>query len=122
MKLKPPRAWLTCKGVFVGGCIKRGEGSSFRAQAHAHNRRDDPYFGWICFRSARRIKGHFHPYDDKLVSLGVVNYQDFDGRIDTTNHILLHEYAHILSPNHGHDDTFRKRLRELGGRIEKRYK
>ena len=37
--------------VFVGGCVARGEGSSFRHKAHVHIA--GQFFGWICVRSAK---------------------------------------------------------------------
>jgi len=51
------------KGIFVGGCVERGEGSSFRAKAHAHSiipgtrnyHGTDEFLGWICIRSAKRL-------------------------------------------------------------------
>ena len=51
------------KGIFVGGCVLRGEGSSFRAKAHAHaiipgTRNyygDGKFLGWVCVRSAQRL-------------------------------------------------------------------
>ncbi len=43
------------KGTFVGGCVVRGEGSSFRRKAHAHCYDNDPYQGWICVRSPKRL-------------------------------------------------------------------
>ena len=51
------------KGIFIGGCIRRGEGSSFRAKAHAHciisgtrnYHGDNKFLGWICVRSAKRL-------------------------------------------------------------------
>jgi hypothetical protein len=50
------------RGIFVGGCIERKEGSSFRRKAHAHCFRKetsiylgDKYFGYICVRSPKRL-------------------------------------------------------------------
>ena len=48
------RGWHVA-GVFVGGCVARGIGSSFRALAHTHTRLDDPHRHWICVRSPRRV-------------------------------------------------------------------
>ena len=61
-----------------------GPGSRFRAQAHAHahNMTKDPSFGWICSLSAKRL------YTATA----------------RPSRFLYHEYAHILTPNHGHDD------------------
>jgi hypothetical protein len=77
------------RGIYVGGCVARGRGSSFRAKAHSHIH--GQWFGWICVRSGARLS------DDAL---------------------MLHELAHILVEQ-GHTDTWRKRLLELGGTLER---
>lgn len=93
------------KGVFVGGCIERGEGSSFRRKAHAHTSKSDEYFGWICFRSWRRVGTY---------TLNASS--QFDGEITKPSMLMKHEAAHILT-GHGHDDVWRKKVREIGGQI-----
>ena len=104
------------KGTFVGGCVERGDGSSFRAKAHAHN---EPYvkvfgnivkddhgnpktwgcFGWICVRSAKRLYT----------------------RPGQPSNLMWHELCHILTPGHSHDDIWRAKAREYGVYIGKRY-
>lgn len=86
--------------IFVGGCVARGVGSRFRRQAHAHNGRGDPLFGWVCVLSQRRV----------LTASGA------------WGQLMLHEFAHIASPNHGHDEVWRKMARSLGYRLRGRCK
>lgn len=80
------------RGLFVGGCVERGVGSSFRRLAHAHNHRGDEFYGWVCVRSPKRV----------LTASGK----------PTT--LMYHEYAHILTPNHGHDAKWAATLASLG--------
>lgn len=86
------------KGVFVEGCVERGDGSRFRAYAHSHINKQDSNKGWICVLSRKRLRTE-------------------SGSLGTT---MIHELAHILS-GHGHDDIWRKKMRELGGTIRKHY-
>jgi hypothetical protein len=89
----PPRGeWLGLVGVFVGGCVDRGDGSSFRRRAHAHNVTGGSHFGWVCIRSAGRVR-------------------TASGNPST---LFLHEYAHIVTPNHGHDAAWRAAITALG--------
>lgn len=83
---------LGIAGIFVGGCVERGVGSSFRASAHAHNHTNDKDYGWICIRSQKRV----------LTPSG------------QPSTLLLHEYAHILTPNQGHTAKWRECLTKLG--------
>ena len=96
-------AGFNCK-AFIGGCIDRGVGSSFRRQAHAHNSKTDPEFGCLCFRSIKRI-GQYHQIANDDGSITIV--------VDKPSRLLLHEYAHILAPNQCHNKTFDRRYREL---------
>jgi len=79
------------RGIFYGGCIERKEGSSFRRRAHAHCNKSDPYFGWICIRSKKRLN---------------------------QKSLMIHELAHIIT-RQGHTKKFYETVRRLGGRIGK---
>jgi hypothetical protein len=88
----PPGKWPLLNGLFIGGCVERGDGSSFRRRAHAHNVKGTAYYGWICIRSARRV-------------------MTATGRPST---LFLHEYAHLMTPDHGHDAAWRAAITGLG--------
>jgi hypothetical protein len=71
--------------------VARGDGSSFRAKAHAHITGE--YEGWICVRSAARLLDRF---------------------------LMLHELAHIIT-GQGHTDGWRACLLKLGGTLDVTY-
>ncbi len=76
------------QGVFIGGCVKRGDGSRFRSKAHSHI--DGKHNSWICILSSRRLS-------DKM--------------------LLLHELAHIIT-GVGHVDKWRAVVLEIDGTLE----
>lgn len=75
-------------GVFVGGCVSRGDGSRFRAKAHAHIW--GQYCGWICVLSEKRLD---------------------------CRELILHELAHVIS-RQGHTDKWRRVLLSIGGTLD----
>jgi len=99
------KAYPSVVGIFTGGCVERGEGSRFRARAHAHNHKDDPDYGWICVLSFKRIGT-------------TVEYDDGTGTITKPSRLMLHEIAHILTPNHGHDAAWREMVSRIGAPSE----
>lgn len=85
-------------GLFVGGCVERGPGSSFRRQAHAHAHPTSARWGWVCVRSWRRL----------LTASGA------------PSQLLLHELAHVIT-GQGHTDRWRAEARALGYRLPAHY-
>lgn len=86
-----PKEMPEIVGLFVGGCVERGDGSSFRASGHAHMLPDDAYPGWVCIRSAKRV-------------------YTASGRPTT---LMWHEYAHVLT-GEGHTARWRATMVRLG--------
>lgn len=76
--------------VFYNGCVKRGDGSSFRRKAHAHVIGD--FKGWICFRSMKRV----------YMASGKPSL------------LMWHEVAHCLvNPSYWHNKIWNKKRLEL---------
>ena len=84
--------------VFVGGCVERGDGSSFRRRAHAHCHPDDKHRNWVCIRSIKRL----------LTPTGLPSL------------LLWEEITHCLIPySNSHNATFYRKLKELSGIMPK---
>lgn len=92
-----PPSMPEVRGLFTGGCVSRGVGSSFRATAHAHV--SGEWMGWICVRGREEV------------------YR-YDG--ETPSRTLMHEYAHIVSGT-GHDAHWRGEMARLCQPIEAKY-
>jgi hypothetical protein len=104
-----PFDWPEVTGVHVGGCIDNNH--RFRRQAHAHNDKADPHHGWICVLSHRRL---FASRRDSETGIWYPT--------EAPSRLMWHEYAHILTPGHGHDDAWRAKMRELGQSLPARYR
>lgn len=99
--LRPcPFDWPEVVGVFVGGCVDAAREWDLTHRAHAHNRTEDQYRGVVCV-------------GDLSVLFTAA------GR---PSRVAWHERAHLLAPNHGHDDHWRRKMRELGQPIPERYR
>jgi hypothetical protein len=70
--------------------VERGDGSRFRAKAHAHCNKGDENKGWICILGHKRL---------------------------TDRMLMLHELAHLIAPG-GHNDRWRQVLVDLGGTLD----
>ena len=90
----PPAAWTEVKGIFVGGCVERGDGSSFRH---------------------RRTRTHTAP---TTPGLDLHSRSQACGAERQAARLLIHEYAHILQPSAGHGPAWQKRVALLGAPSE----
>lgn len=89
------------RGVFVGGCVARGDGSRFRAKAHAHT---DDWKGWICFLSPKRL------HDRMVVLHELAHVLSGEGHTDKWRRVLL-EIGGTLDPVPGLMKSYQKRKR-----------
>jgi hypothetical protein len=81
------------KGVYIGECIRYGDWKRLfdpKQSAHAHNNEDDPMRGWICVRQRQFL----------------------------VRPIMLHEIAHLLIPNQGHTEKWRRKVLAIGGTLK----
>lgn len=87
------------RGVSVGQCVD-GSHLASDVYAHAHQYPKDANRGWICIRSPRDVMRR----GSRELSATV-----------------MHEFAHLLAAA-GHDDDWRKTMRELGQPIPAAYR
>jgi len=116
MRVEVPADMPGITGIFLGGCVERGVGSSFRATAHAHCVPGHRCWGWLCFRSIRALgRVEIVANSDGTETVTIL----------TPSATLWHEYAHLLAPGHWHDEYYRTKLRGLaehyGGQAKRAY-
>ena len=87
------------RGLSVGQCVD-GSPLPTGVYAHAHQYPKDSNRGWVCIRSPRDI------------------LRRGSREISTT---VMHEFAHLLAAA-GHDDDWRRTMRELGQPIPAAYR
>ena len=87
------------RGLSVGQCVD-GSRLDPNVYAHAHQYPKDANHGWICIRSPRHVlrRGSRH--------------------LPAT---VMHEFAHLLAAA-GHDEDWRRTMRELGQPIPAAYR
>jgi hypothetical protein len=92
LKLRDLLEHRSLRGVAVGGCIETGKPLPSLVIAHAHVDADHLH-GWLCFADIADLN-------------------------PTT---VTHELAHVLRRNYRHDEAWKRTVRKLGGRVERRY-
>ncbi len=87
------------RGLSVGHCVD-GSPLASDVYAHAHQYPKDSNRGWICVRSPRDV------------------LRRGSRQLSTT---VMHEFAHLVAAA-GHDDDWRRTMRELGQPIPAAYR
>jgi len=92
--------WPIVWGVYLGqGCITGNDPLDWKElRAHAHNDKDEEWFGWICLADIK----------DAFTKLG------------NPSMVIKHEIAHLLAPNQGHTKKWKEILTAMGGASEVR--
>ncbi len=82
------------RGIYIGSCVdeRNAWGIWEGVRAHAHNRTNSEWYGWLCF---------LDPNDVLKPS----------GRMTAT---LAHEIAHLLCPDQGHSHRWKKAVKSMG--------
>jgi len=93
MTLDELLAHTAIRGVSLKGCVEGGPKAMKGHEAHAHLAAAGRTRGWICLASSR----HLNP---------------------TT---VCHGLAHLVLDSDAHGVSWRRMVRQLGGRVERRY-
>jgi hypothetical protein len=99
MTLKELLAHRRVRGLSMGQCVD-GSALAPDVYAHAHQYPKDSNRGWICIRSPRDV------------------FKQGSRQLSTT---VMHEFAHLVAAA-GHDDDWRRTMRELRQPIPAAYR